>query len=251
VLAAERREVILRTLEREGKVGAAHLSTSLGVSHDTIRRDLQELAAAGLLRRVHGGALPPNLTALAYTERERQAPAAKRALGKRAARLLRDDSVIVLSGGTSGVELARAVPPELRSTVFTLSAPIAIELARRPRLDVHLIGGRFAGATLETAGVEAVSALKHIRPDFCFFGVWALHPELGLSVGHVDDVPTLRAMIENAAEVVGLATTDKLGTAEPFVVAPASELTYLVTERSASASLIGPYERAGLTVLRA
>jgi DeoR/GlpR family transcriptional regulator of sugar metabolism len=251
VLAAERRRLILDTLGRDGRVVAADLTDQLAVSHDTIRRDLQELAAAGLLRRVHGGALPPNLTALGIAERARQMPVAKRALARRAARLLRDDAVIVLSVGTSAIELAREVPHELKATMFTLSAPIAIELSSRPHLDVHLIGGRLEPKTLEAAGVAAIEALRGLRPDLCFFGVWALHPDLGLSVGHVDDVPVLQAMIAGAAEVVGLATADKLGTAEPFVVAPATELTHLVTERSAPEALTAPYERAGVTVLHA
>jgi DeoR/GlpR family transcriptional regulator of sugar metabolism len=251
MLAAERRQRILDSLASNGKVVATELSDTLQVSHDTIRRDLQELAEAGLLRRVHGGALPANLTALGYAERERQAPLAKRALAKAGARLLRPDAVIVLSGGTSVVELAREVPHELRATVFTTSAPVAIELAGRPHLDVHLVGGRFEKAALETAGPDAVDALRAVQADLCFFSVWAVHPDVGVSVGHVDDVPTLRAMIQGAAEVVAVATADKLGTAAPFVVVPIQELTHLVTERAAADALVTPYERVGVTVLRA
>ena len=251
MLSAERRQRIVETLGREGKVVAADLSAAFGVSHDTIRRDLQELAEAGLLRRVHGGALPPNPVSLGYAERERQAPAAKRALAKAAARLLRHDAVIVLSGGTSVVELAREVPHELRATIFTTSAPVAIELASRPHVDVHLIGGRFEKAALETMGAEAVEALRGLQADLCLFGAWAVHPDVGVSVGHVDDVATLRAMIKGAAEVAAIATADKLGTAAPFVVAPVEQLTHLVTERSAAGALVSPYERAGVTVLRA
>jgi DeoR/GlpR family transcriptional regulator of sugar metabolism len=251
VLSAERRQLILERLGCDGKVVAADLSAALGVSHDTIRRDLQELAAAGLLRRVHGGALPPNLTPLGYAERERHAPAAKRALARAAARLLRHDAVVVLAGGTSVVELAREVPHELRATIFTTSAPVAIELASRRYVDVHLIGGRFEKAALETMGAAAVDGLRAVQADLCFFSVWAIHPEVGISVGHVDDVPTLRAMVGGAAEVVAIATADKLGTAAPFVAAPVEELTQLVTERSAADALVAPYERAGVTVLRA
>jgi DeoR/GlpR family transcriptional regulator of sugar metabolism len=251
MLAAERRQRILDSLASNGKVVAAELTNTLQVSHDTIRRDLQELADAGLLRRVHGGALPPNLIALGYAERERQAPLAKRALAKAGVRLLRPDAVIVLSGGTSVVELAREVPHELRATVFTTSAPVAIELAGRPHLDVHLIGGRFEKAALETAGPDAVDAIRAVQADLCFFSVWAVHPDVGVSVGHVDDVPTLRAMIAGAAEVVAVATADKLGTAAPFVVSPIQELTHLVTERAAADALVTPYERVGVTVLRA
>jgi DeoR/GlpR family transcriptional regulator of sugar metabolism len=191
MLAAERRRWILDALAREGKVVVADLTARLAVSHDTVRRDLQGLSAAGLLRRVHGGALPLNLTPLDIAERAEQAPAAKRALAKKAARLLRNDSVIVLSIGTSAIELAREVPRELKATVFTLSAPIAIELSSRPGLDIHLIGGRFEPLILETAGVEPVETLRRLRADVCFFGVWALHPHIGLSVGHIDDVPVL------------------------------------------------------------
>ena len=251
MLAAERRHLILEALGRDGKVVAADLTGVLGVSHDTIRRDLQDLADAGLLRRVHGGALPPNLTPAGYAERERQAPAAKRALAKAAARLLRHEAVVVLSGGTSVVELAREVPHDLRATIFTTSAPVAIELASRPQLDLHLIGGRFEKKVLEAAGPVAVDALRSVQPDLCFFSPWAVHPEVGVSSNDIDDVPTLRAMIAGAAEVVAIVTADKLGTALPFVVAPVEELTHLVTERSAADALVAPYERVGVTVVRA
>jgi DeoR/GlpR family transcriptional regulator of sugar metabolism len=251
VLAVERRHRILESLARDGRVVAAQLAMALDVSHDTIRRDLQELADSGLLQRVHGGALLPNLTPLGYRERERQAPAAKRALAKAAARLLQRDAVITLAGGTSVVELAREVPHDFRATIFTTSAPVAIELASRPHIDLHLVGGRFEKAALETAGPTAVDALRAVQADVCFFSVWAIHPDVGISVGHVDDVPTLRAMIARAAEVVAVATADKLGTTTPFIVAPAEELTHLVTERSAAAALVTPYERVGIAVVRA
>ena len=251
MLAVERRQEILGSLARDGRVVAAQLAVALDVSQDTIRRDLQGLADSGLVQRVHGGALPPNLTPLGYAERARQAPAAKRALARAAARLLRHGSVITLAGGTSVVELAREIPQDLQATIFTTSAPVAIELASRPLVDVHLVGGRFEKDSLETAGPAAVDALRAVHADLCFFSVWAIHPEVGVTVGHVDDVPTLRAMIAGAAETVALATAEKLGTTTPFVVAPVEELTHLVTERSAAGALVSPYERAGLTVLRA
>jgi DeoR/GlpR family transcriptional regulator of sugar metabolism len=251
MLPAERRQLILDSLTRDGKVVATELSAALSVSHDTIRRDLQELADTGLLRRVHGGALPPNLTPLGYAERKRQAPTAKRALAKAAARLLRHEAVIVMAGGTSVVELAREMPHELKATVFTTSAPVAVELASRQHLDIHLIGGRFEKPALETMGAVAVDGLRAVQADLCFFSVWAIHPDVGVSVGHVDDVPTLKAMVGGAAEVVAIATADKLGTAAPFVVAPVDELTHLVTERVAADALVAPYERVGVTVLRA
>jgi DeoR/GlpR family transcriptional regulator of sugar metabolism len=145
--------------------------------------------------------------------------------------------------------LAREIPHDLRATIFTTSAPVAIELASRPLIDLHVIGGRFEKAALETAGPAAVDALRAVRADVCLFSVWAIRPAEGLTVGHVDDAPTLQAMIAGAAEVVGLATADKLDTVQPFVVAPIEELTHLVTERSAEERLVSPYKRSGLTVV--
>jgi DeoR/GlpR family transcriptional regulator of sugar metabolism len=251
MLGAERRQRILDYLTSDGKVVAAHLASILEVSHDTIRRDLEELADSGLLQRVHGGALPANPTPVGYLEREQRGSSAKRSLAKAAAQLLRPDSVVFLSGGTTVVELARWVPRHLNATIFTTSAPAAMELATRPSIDLHLIGGRFHKAALETGGPAAVEALLAVRADQCFFGAWALHPEVGVTVGHVDDVPVLKAMIQASTEVVALATAEKLGTAAPFVVVPIADVTHLVTERSADDHVVAPYDRLGLRIVRA
>src|SRR3989442_5947962 len=80
MLTAERRRSIMQTLQREGKVHATELSKALHVSEDTIRRDLRELAAAGMLQRVHGGALPRSPASARFHERPKQAPPAKAAI---------------------------------------------------------------------------------------------------------------------------------------------------------------------------
>src|SRR6478672_10923004 len=101
MLAAERRQHILSTLRHDGKVLATELSVALHVSEDTIRRDLRELAEAGLLQRVHGGALPSSPASASYAARQQQAPSAKAAIARAAVRLLRNGQVILLDGGTT------------------------------------------------------------------------------------------------------------------------------------------------------
>ena len=90
MLTEERRQAILERLDSDGKVVAAELSSSLAVSPDTVRRDLRELADAGLLRRVHGGSLPPAVGGRPYAVRREQAPAAKAAIACATNRLFRD-----------------------------------------------------------------------------------------------------------------------------------------------------------------
>src|SRR5438876_2432914 len=125
MLTAERRRSIMQTLQREGKVHATELSKALQVSEDTIRRDLRELAAAGVLQRVHGGALPRSPATASFTERQQQAPETKAAIAQAAVRLIRQDQVIIFDGGTTLLQVAQRLPPDLRATVITHSPPIA------------------------------------------------------------------------------------------------------------------------------
>src|ERR687895_1554762 len=142
MLTAERRQAILSQLERDGKVVASELVTALGVSEDTVRRDLRELAAGGHVQRVHGGALPPPPTPPSLAQRLNVAPEAKAHLAQAALPLLQTANVLLLDGGTTALELARRLPPERECTVLTNSPPVAGALAAHPRAEVVLIGGR-------------------------------------------------------------------------------------------------------------
>src|SRR5688500_19158783 len=110
MLTAERRRVILEWLERDGKVVASELVASLGVSDDTVRRDLRELAAGGHVQRVHGGALPPPPVAASFAQRLHVAPEAKAHLAEASLPLLENAEVLLLDGGTTALELARRLP---------------------------------------------------------------------------------------------------------------------------------------------
>src|SRR5438105_11180070 len=128
MLTAERRRSIMQTLQRDGKVLASELSKNLHVSEDTIRRDLRELASAGVLQRVHGGALPRSPVTASFTARQQQASGAKAAIAQAAVRLIRQDQVIILDGGTTPLQVAQHLPPDLRATVITHSPPVALAL---------------------------------------------------------------------------------------------------------------------------
>jgi DeoR/GlpR family transcriptional regulator of sugar metabolism len=133
LLGEERREVILRRLNTDGKVRASELSDDLGVSLDTVRRDLAELAAAGALRRVHGGALPPASPGpMGFKARLPDDVAAKRAIAAAAVALVRPGDVVALSGGTTMLEVARQLPDDLEATVVTMGPDVAVAVADHP-----------------------------------------------------------------------------------------------------------------------
>ncbi len=229
MLTAERRRSIMQTLHHDGKVLASELSKDLNVSEDTIRRDLRELAVAGMLQRVHGGALPISPATASFTERQQQAAGAKAAIAQAAIQFIRQHQVIILDGGTTPLQVAQHLPYDLRATVITHSP--------------YKHG-------VVTVGAATVEAYSNIRADLCFLGISGLHPEVGISTLDLEEAYVKRAIIASAAEVVALTSAEKLGTAAPYVVGPLSDLTHLVTEDSVSNEVLAPYRVPGITIIR-
>jgi DeoR/GlpR family transcriptional regulator of sugar metabolism len=246
MLTAERRRVILTHLEQDGKVVASELVRMLGVSEDTVRRDLRELASDGLVQRVHGGALPPGAAA-SFTQRLYMTPAAKAHLAEAALPLIAGANVLVLDGGTTALELARRLPPDRDCTVLTNSPPVASALAAHPRAEVILIGGRLLKDSLVTVGSTTVEALRQVHADACVLGICSLHPEIGVTALDHDEAHVKRAMVAASGAVIALATADKLGTAAPWLVARLADVTHLVTDAEDTAA----YAAAGLSVVHA
>jgi DeoR/GlpR family transcriptional regulator of sugar metabolism len=162
-----------------------------------------------------------------------------------------DDQIIVLDGGTTTLEVARALRDDLRAHVITTSPPIALALADHPGLEVTVVGGTLRPKALVTVGAAAVEALRVVRADVVFLGVCGLHPEIGVTTEDLEERHVKAAMIEGAAEVVALADHDKLGTAMPVVVAPMSAVTQLVTDADVDDAALAPYLDLGIEVLRA
>ncbi|MBE7380699.1 MAG: DeoR/GlpR transcriptional regulator [Leptolyngbya sp. SIO1E4] len=250
MLTEERRQHILGLLRRDGKVLSSKLSADLKVSEDTIRRDLREMADAGLLHRVHGGALPKSPTAYSYKTRQNQAPLAKQEIAKAAARLIRPGQVVILDSGTTAFLLAQNLPPDLKATLVTNSPPIATVLMQHPQIEVIVLGGHLNKDLQVVVGIETVKALQQFRADLCFLGVAGLHPETGITVYDYEEAHVKRMMMSCAAEVIALASSEKLGTVAPYVVNPVNALTHLVTEPATAAQLLAPYEEMGLGIVR-
>jgi len=250
MLTAERRQFILEILHRNKKVLSSELSHELKVSEDTVRRDLRELAEAGLLQRVHGGALLTLPATASYTDRQKQAPKEKEAIAKSAAKLVRPGQVVILDGGTTTLQVAQHLPLDLVATVVTNSPPIALALAEHDRIEVIMLGGRLYKKALVNVGTTTIESLRSIRADICMLGVCSLHPEVGISVTNLDEAHVKRAMITGAAEVIGLATEAKLDTAANYVVAPIQILTYLVTAPSIDLNRLAAYAALGLTIIQ-
>jgi DeoR/GlpR family transcriptional regulator of sugar metabolism len=252
LLKGERQQRILDVLGASGRVVAADLQHELGVSAYTVRRDLDELAEAGRLQRVHGGALalPRSSVATTFAARGGQSVAGKREVARAAAGLLVPGHVTILDGGSTAVALAEAIPAGYAGTVVTHSPPAAAALAAHAGVEVVLVGGTLDRRAMVAVGATTIETYRSIRADTLMLGVWALHAEHGLSEGYHEEAEVRRALLGAADRVVGLATADKLGTVAPFGYGPAGALTHVVTERAAGDELVAPFSELGIRVVR-
>ncbi|MBV8113398.1 MAG: DeoR/GlpR transcriptional regulator [Silvibacterium sp.] len=251
MLTIHRKQHILEVLRRTGQVVAKELSQELGLSEDTIRRDLRELAAEGLLQRVHGGALPASPAMGDFASRLNVATDEKKMIGRAAARMVQPGQVVILDGGTTAVQIARHFPVELKATVVTHSPTIAVELAGHGNIDVILIGGKLFKHSVVSVGAPAIESISRIRADAYFMGVTGIHPEAGLTTGDFEEAHVKRALSASAAETIVLASPEKLNAVSPYVVVPLSEVTGMIVAEGTNQKLISPYAGLGITITKA
>ena len=251
MLTTHRKQQILATLKAQGQVIAKEVSLAMGVSEDTIRRDLREMAQEGLLQRVHGGALPSSPAIADFAGRELLAADGKVAIGRAAAQMIQPGQVVILDGGTTARQVARHLPAALKATIVTHSPTIALELLHHPEIEVILIGGRLFKHSVVAMGAVALEAIANIHADLFFMGVTGVHPKTGLTTGDYEEAAIKRALSHAAAESIVLASSEKLNAASPYSVVPLSEISGIITEKSADPALTQPYEKLQITITRA
>lgn len=251
MLTRQRKDLILDMLRREGRVIAKQAAEQFELSEDTIRRDLRELASEGLLRRVHGGALPASPDLPDFTTRREVSSDAKARLGARAATLILPGQTVFLDGGTSTAALARALPQDFPITVVTHSPTIAGELEHHPTAEVLLIGGRLYKHSMVATGSSAMEQISRMRPDLFFLGVTAAHPARGLSTGDFEEAAIKRHIAACATETVTLLTAEKLDAASPHVVMPVSALSCMIVQSGIEEERLAPYRTKGVTIVEA
>jgi DeoR/GlpR family transcriptional regulator of sugar metabolism len=249
MLTSQRQSLILDLLRREGQVIAKHVAEEFNLSEDTIRRDLREMAAQGLLKRVHGGALPLSPELPDFTARGSVASDEKQALGAYAAGMIRPGRTIFLDGGTTTAAIVRHLPRDFAFTIVTHSPTIAGELEHHPTAEVILIGGRLYKHSMVATGASAIVAISLVRPDIFFLGVTAVHPTHGLSTGDFEEATIKRHIAQCSVETYVMVTPDKLDAVSPCHVVSLSAISGLIVPSSVPEDRLTPYRNAGAAVL--
>jgi DeoR/GlpR family transcriptional regulator of sugar metabolism len=230
MLAATRKELLLDRLRTEGSVSTQELARELDLSEDTLRRDLRELAAAGLCQRVYGGALPSSPAMADLATRSEVEPASKHRVAETAARLVKPGSTVILDGGTTTLAVAQSLPLTLSCTVITHSPTIASALLDHELIDVLILGGRLFKHSGVTCGSIAAEAAQSISADLFLLGVTGVHPDAGLTTGDAEEAAMKRTLASRAVETYVLASTEKIGAASPYAVLPLSDVAAVITD---------------------
>lgn len=249
MLKRERQAYILHQVNLHNKVLSTDLSVHINVSDDTIRRDLQELADAGKLIKVHGGALSPSFHNGLHTSKEVYSYQQKKIIAQKAASLVKDGMFILTGGGTTIIELARALPQSLRATFISGSIPAIYEYMNHPNIDVIVIGDKISKNAKITVGLDAISRIRQLKADLCFMGINALNLENGVSDNDWDVVQIKKAMVESSQRLVCLTIAEKINSQQPIQVCESSKIDTLITELHDDNPLLQPYKDAGINVL--
>lgn len=251
--AAERQQWLLDRTRDDGRVDVAATAEELDVTPETIRRDLGVLERQGLVRRVHGGAIPSDLLGFEPEVGQRDAVAGpeKERIAKAALAELGHASTVLLDAGTTTSRLAAMLPRDRDLTVVTNSLPIATQLAGRTNVALRLVGGRVRPTTMATVDDWAVEALGRLTVDVAFLGTNGFSAARGLSTPDPDEGATKRAMLRAARRAVVLADATKWG-ADQFVRFGALDrIDVLITDTDLDEADAAALEAAGPRVVRA
>jgi DeoR family fructose operon transcriptional repressor len=252
--AEERQHALAGLVVERGRVSVTAVAERFGVTTETVRRDLAVLERAGVLRRVHGGAVPAGaaltLVETGVGERRGTRSEAKRKIAAAALDLLpgRDGSVL-LDGGTTTAALADVLPSDRRMYVATNSVPIAARLSAAPGITLHVLGGRVRGITQTAVGDATVRAMADLRVDVAFLGANGISAVHGFSTPDEAEAATKRAMVAAAQRVIVLADSSKIGREHLVRFASVADVDVLVTDGEAEADAVTELESLGIEVL--
>ena len=181
MLKKERQSYILQQVNLHNKVLSSSLSADIRVSEDTVRRDLQELADEGKLIKVHGGALSNSFSQVHIPNDGVYSQLQKRTIAQKAIGLIDNGMFVLTGGGTTIVEMARLLPPQLKATFISGSIAAILEYMDHPNIEVILIGDRISKSSKITVGPEAIAKIRQLNADICFLGTNAIDIQNGVT----------------------------------------------------------------------
>jgi DeoR family fructose operon transcriptional repressor len=253
VYAEERQQAMAQAITQHGRVSVADLAEEFSVTTETVRRDLSALERIGLIRRVHGGAVPASTLAViesGLTERDLANTAAKDLIAAAAVSLLPPPgSMVIIDAGSTTARLAALLPRDHRLTVVTHAVPVAARLAGLPQIDLFLLPGKVRPTTQAVVGADTVAALADLRADVSFVATNGLSTSHGLTTPDREEAATKRAIVAAGRRTVVLCDSSKIGVESSLRFASISDVDVLVTDSAIKPDDQKALDAAGVEVV--
>lgn len=250
--AEERRQAMAELVAQQGRLSVNELAEAYDVTTETVRRDLSMLEQAGIIRRVHGGAVPAGALVRLETavgERDLDHADEKDRIAKAALALLPAQGSVLLDAGTTTARLATHLPRDHQLMVVTNAVPIAARLASLTNVDLHLLPGRVRPTTQAAVGEDTVGALSLLRTDVAFVGTNGIDPDHGLTTPDHSEAAAKRAMVRAGRRVVVLADSSKVGQDHTVRFADLADVDVLVTDAGVDDLTVQAFEERGVEVV--
>lgn len=247
--ADQRKQRIIEALRRDGRVDAADIAATMRVTGETVRKDLVQLERQGLLRRVHGGAVP--VTQLSYepaVETRTGFLAEKTRIARAALAHLPDRGTVLVDAGSTTAELVEVFPGDRELTVYTNTLTLALQLLSRPALTVYTLGGRVRTTTFAEVDDWSARALAEINVDVAFLGANGISVRRGLTTPDQAEAAIKRRMLACAHRRVLLADHSKIGMVSGVQYGTVEDIDLLITDTGLDDAQRGELGAAGLDV---
>ena len=249
MLKEERLQAILNEVALHNRVLLTDISEVLDVSVDTIRRDVIQLDVEKKLRKVRGGAVSLGYANNIYRQDSVYALDKKNMIAKKAIGLLKNGNVILIHGGTTCIEFARMIPEKMTLTCFTLSLPVAIELCKKPKVEVVFIGGSMAKETQIASGGEAINNLSRIKVDYGFIGTGYVDADYGLTEFDWESVQVKMAIVRATKNLVLLTISEKLNSQNRYKTCELRDISTMITELEPKNRLLDNFRKTGVNLV--
>ncbi|GAA2173553.1 DeoR/GlpR family DNA-binding transcription regulator [Agrococcus versicolor] len=258
MLAVHRRDAIAERIRAEGRVLVTELASDLGITQETVRRDLDALEVAGIARRVHGGAVSAERVSLveaAVDERVGRNAAGKRRIAELAARRLvaLGATSLLVDAGTTTAAFAEALVQQWpqrfaeRLVVATHAPAVAAILSRHPAIEVHVLGGRLRQLTGAAVGSQTLLAVQSLRPDVVVLGTNGLDAA-GLTTPDPEEAAVKTAIVAAGRRIACLVDASKVGASTLCRFASLDDVDVVVTDHAPGPGLAAALADAGTEV---
>ena len=252
MFAQERKSKILDSLNKNGKVKVCDLSQIYEVSEVTIRRDLQELEEAELIKRVHGGAVLNDSTKFepTFSEKIDKFYDEKESVGKLAASMILDGDTVVLDAGTTTLNISRYITAK-NITVLTNSVDIAFELAKKQNVEVIVTGGTLRWETRALVGPVADNTFKSFRVDKSFIGANGVCIINGLTTPNIIEANTKREMIKIAKKIIVVCDHTNFSKVSFAKIVDLDSIDIIITDNQLDDEMLEKFKKKDVNIIKA